>query len=68
MRLGASALHNEDSAQIRHSRRLAQLLLMPGHRGFAVQREFVMSRFENFAFSVGIMLAGVLSLAAVPLV
>jgi hypothetical protein len=30
-------------------------------------REFVMARFENFAFSLGIVLAGVLSLAAVPL-
>jgi hypothetical protein len=35
--------------------------------GVCVAQEFVMSRFENFAFSLGILLAGVLSLAAVPL-
>jgi hypothetical protein len=36
-------------------------------RGSSGLREFVMARFENIAFSLGIVLAGVLSLAAVPL-
>lgn len=38
-----------------------------GAQGSYVSREVLMNRFENFAFSLGIMLAGVLSLAAVPL-
>jgi len=35
-------------------------------QGFTHPREVIMARFENFAFSLGIALAGVLSLAAVP--
>jgi hypothetical protein len=46
---------------------LARLLLNKAGQGSVSSREFVMSRFENIAFSLGLVLVAFLPLAAVPL-
>ena len=55
------------TAEIRHSSALARLLLKRVGQGFRFFREFVMTRFENLAFSLGLVLTGLLSLSAISL-
>jgi len=67
-RAGPRALSGfQKLAEITAFRRLARLLLNSRHRGSFLKGVTVMARFENFAFAVGLVLTGILSLAAVPL-
>jgi len=51
----------------RHFSGLAWLLLRAGHRDFLVSGSRMMAKIEAYAFTFGIILTGLLSLAAVPL-
>ena len=55
------------SADFRHFRRLARLMLLVRHRGFALLRRQTMAKFEAMAFTFGFVLTGLLTFVALPL-
>lgn len=64
---GSSTAPDQKMADFRGFFSLARLMLIDRHRGNLRSGRMIMARFEAVAFTVGFVLTGFLSLAAVPL-